>query len=148
VIVQVLIELFNRDITRCIKEIEAFKTEENIWRTYAGINNSAGNLCLHLIGNLNTYIGEQISKTGYIRDRELEFSSKGIPKADLVKGLESTLDVVVESLNKMNQRDLEKEYPLLVFKEKTSTLFFITHLSTHLNYHLGQINYLRRNLEP
>jgi hypothetical protein len=138
VIVEVLVELFNRDITRCIKEIEAFKNEENIWLTYAGINNSAGNLCLHLIGNLNTYIGEQIGKIGYIRNRELEFSSKGIPKADLIKNLENTLGVVSDSLNKMNQGDLEKEYPL----------FFITHLSTHLNYHLGQINYLRRNLEP
>jgi hypothetical protein len=41
-----------------------------------GISNSAGNLCLHLIGNLNHFIGATLGNTGYVRNREQEFSSK------------------------------------------------------------------------
>lgn len=42
---------------------------------------------------------------------------------------------------------LQQEYPILVFESKTSTEFFLIHLSTHLAYHLGQINYHRRLLD-
>ena len=73
---QVLTSLFNRDLDRLQKEIELYSNENTIWHTEKGIANSAGNLCLHLIGNLNTYIGKELGSTGYVRNRELEFSQK------------------------------------------------------------------------
>ncbi len=42
---------------------------------------------------------------------------------------------------------LEAEYPILVFDHKTSTEYLLVHLTGHLNYHLGQINYHRRLIE-
>ena len=65
------------------------------------ISNSAGNLCLHLIGNLNTYIGAQIGKTNYIRNRELEFSQKDIQQAELIAQIDATIAVVNNSLNQL-----------------------------------------------
>ncbi len=65
----------------------------------------------------------------------------------LIKMVEDTIIVVEDGLNKLNENDLEKEYPLLVFKEKASTGFFLIHLAVHLDYHLGQINYHRRLLD-
>jgi len=78
--------LFQRDLAKLKTEIESYQDEGNLWLTDKGISNSAGNLCLHLIGNLNTYIGAEICKTGYVRQRELEFSLKNIPRQGLLTG--------------------------------------------------------------
>jgi uncharacterized damage-inducible protein DinB len=139
--------LFNRDLKRLLNEIELYKNESDIWVIKGHINNSAGNLCLHLVGNLNIYIGKALGNTGYIRYRELEFSSKNIPKKELIKKVEDTIQAINQSLDNLNAELLETEFPILVFEEKTSTQFLLVHLTTHLSYHLGQINYHRRLIE-
>ena len=118
-----------------------------MWVVDKSIANSAGNLCLHLVGNLNAYIGAEIGKTGYVRNRDLEFSLKNIPQTQLVKMIEDTIVVVEGGLSNLNENDLDREYPLLVFKEKTSIGYFLIHLAVHLGYHLGQVNYHRRLLD-
>lgn len=144
---QTLIALFERDLNRVVDELQLYRNEINIWRIEKGITNSAGNLVLHLIGNLNAYIGNEIGKTGYVRNRAMEFSMKDIPREDLIVQLINTIDVVTSSLNLLTADDYEKEFPMLVLAEKTTTEYFIVHLLTHLNYHLGQINYHRRLIE-
>lgn len=144
--VETLKTLFNRDLNRLKSEIELYHYENDIWKIQEGIANSAGNICLHLVGNLNTYIGSAIGNTNYITNRELEFSSKDIPKSELIQKIEQTIDVINNSLVMLSEEDLKKDFPLLVFAEKTSTKFMLIHLNTHLAYHLGQINYHRRLL--
>jgi len=139
--------LFVRDLKKLSSEIEAYKKEENIWRTGQNINNSTGNLCLHIIGNLNWFIGAQLGKTGYIRQRELEFSSNNIPRSDLLIEIDKTRSMLNNSLDKITNDQLKAEYPILVFEQKTSTYYFLVHLTTHLAYHLGQINYHRQLLD-
>ena len=139
--------LFNRDLLKLKTEIESYQNESNIWKTPEGITNSAGNLCLHLIGNINTYIGAEFGKTGYVRNRALEFSLKNIPRADLLSKIEETIFVVNTALDNISEKDLKMEFPILVFEKKTSTEFMLIHLTTHLAYHLGQINYHRRLLD-
>ena len=102
---------------------------------------------MHLVGNLNTYIGAEFGKTGYIRNRAIEFSLKDILRAELIQKIEETIAVVDNALNTISEEELKKEYPLLVFENKTSTEFILVHLTTHLAYHLGQINYHRGLLE-
>ncbi|MGL2994155.1 DinB family protein [Flavobacterium sp. TSSA_36] len=139
--------LFKRDLTALIKELNTYQNENVIWATDKQIANSAGNLCLHLIGNLNTYIGAEIGKTGYIRDRALEFSAKNISKSELIQKIDETIIVVHQALDQLSEEDLETEYPLLVLDKKTSYVFFLVHLASHLAYHLGQITYHRRLLD-
>nr|WP_315177099.1 DUF1572 family protein [uncultured Flavobacterium sp.] len=146
-LIETLKTLFNRDLNQLKTEIESYQNESDIWKIQKGIANSAGNLCLHLVGNLNTYIGAEFGKTGYIRNRPLEFSLKDIPRAELLTKIEETIVVVDNALNTISEEELKKEYPLLVFENKTSTEFMLVHLTTHLAYHLGQINYHRRLLE-
>jgi len=146
-LIQTLQSLFDRDLKRLRAEIEQYKDEEKIWHFENQISNSAGNLCLHLIGNLNTYIGAQLGQTSYIRDRDLEFSAKNIPRAELLSKIDETIRVVSEILEKLNEDELKKEYPIIVFDKKTSTEYLLVHLTTHLSYHLGQINYHRRLLD-
>lgn len=145
--IQSLRKLFARDLGKLKTEIEQYKSEQSIWLVEGGIANSAGNLCLHLVGNLNTYIGAELGKTGYIRHRELEFSLKDIPRTELIAKVEETIAVVDAALATVTESQLNEEYPLEVLGGKMTTEFFLLHLLTHLSYHLGQVNYHRRLLD-
>lgn len=146
-IIDTLKTLFNRDLNRLIAEIELYNNEADIWKVKGQINNSAGHLCLHLVGNLNTYIGKELGHTGYVRNRELEFSSEPIPRQKLIQNVKNTIEIINQTLNNFDKNLLEAEYPMKVLEYKTSTVFFLIHLTTHLSYHLGQINYHRRLIE-
>lgn len=146
-IIESLKSLYNRDLNKLKLEIESYKSEESIWEIDKNISNSAGNLCLHLVGNLNTYIGAELGKTGYIRNRELEFSLKNIPRKELIEKVASTIKMIDSTLDKLSQEDLEKDYPTEPLGYKMTTEYFLIHLLSHLDYHLGQINYHRRLLD-
>ncbi len=144
---QILKSLYRRDLEKLKLEIDSYKDESKIWSVEKDVTNSAGNLTLHLIGNLNAFIGAEIGKTYYVRQRELEFSSKNIAKNELVQMIDDTLTVVENALDSMADEQFNEEYPLIVFTEKMMNGYFLTHLATHLAYHLGQINYHRRLLD-
>ena len=144
---QTLKTLFRRELEKLKKEIASYKDETKLWAVEKGIANSAGNLCLHLIGNLNNYIGKELGGTGYIRNRDLEFSQKDIPRLELLKKIDETILVVENALDKLTIQQLEEEYPAPVFNYTMTTGFFLVHLTAHLTYHLGQINYHRRFLD-
>ncbi|KAF2516564.1 DinB family protein [Flavobacterium foetidum] len=146
-ITEALKTLFNRDLNKLKTEIESYQNENTIWVVDKNISNSAGNLCLHLMGNINTYIGKNLGNTGYVRNRPLEFSLKDIPKTELIDKIENTILMVNKVLDSLTKTDLEAIYPEIVFEEEMTTGFFLIHLSTHLAYHLGQINYHRRLLD-
>ena len=139
--------LFTRDLQKLKQEIIAYKNEETMWIVEESISNAAGNLCLHLIGNLNAYIGVGLGKTDYIRNRELEFSAKNVPRATLIKGIEETITVVENGLDALNEEQLKGNFPIVIWEKESGMLFTLIHLTTHLNYHLGQINYHRRLLD-
>lgn len=144
---ETLATIFQRDIAKLYSEIEQYNSEEKLWLTERSIANSAGNLCLHLVGNLKTYIGAELGGFAYTRNRDLEFSLKDIPKIELLAMVAETRRIVDETLRKLPANTLQQEYPMLVFAEKTSTEFFLIHGVAHLSYHLGQINYHRRLLD-
>ncbi len=146
-IIETVKTLFARDLSQLRKEIESYKNEYNIWKAEHDIKNSAGNLCTHLIGNLNTFIGREIGKTDYIRNRDLEFSIKNVPREELLEKIDKTIEVVNLSLSKLDENTLQDEFPISVFGKKSSIEFMLIHLATHLSYHLGQINYHRRLLD-
>lgn len=146
-IINSLKALYSRDLNKLKMEIEAYQNEENLWKTDKNISNSAGNLCLHLVGNLNHFIGAQLGNTGYIRDRELEFSLKNVSRTELITKVEATAAMIDSVLSQLSEQDLKNEYPLVVFESKMTTDYFLIHLIAHLDYHLGQINYHRRLLD-
>lgn len=139
--------LYNRDLNKLKTEIEAYQNEKSIWEIDKNISNSGGNLCLHLVGNLSTYIGAELGNTGYIRQRDLEFSIKDIPKTELIGKIESLIKIVDSTLDQLSEEDLKKDYPQESLGYKMTTEYFLIHLLSHLNYHLGQINYHRRLLD-
>ena len=142
-----LLGLFERELNKLKEELNLYHEEHEIWLLKGAISNSAGNLCLHLIGNLSHFIGATLGNTGYIRYREDEFSLKNIPRQDLLTNIENCRLIVKNTLAKLSAADLEKEFPQQVFQKSINTEMMLMHLSTHLTYHLGQINYHRRLLD-
>jgi hypothetical protein len=139
-----LAALFARDIARLIQELRAFPDTESIWRTTAGVSNAAGTLALHLEGNLREYIGRQLGRIDYTRDRPLEFSARGVAREELIARLEAVKAAIPPVIAALSREQLEATYPEDVLKQPISTRQFLIHLLGHLNYHLGQVDYLRR----
>jgi uncharacterized damage-inducible protein DinB len=143
-----LTSLYTRDLTKLKQEIALYSNEANIWRVDERILNSAGNLCLHLVGNLNTYIGAQFGHTGYVRNRPEEFSLKDIPRKELMSKIEGTIEMIEAVVGTLTEEQLSSDYPQVVLEGGVvSTAYFLVHLATHLSYHLGQVNYHRRLLD-
>jgi hypothetical protein len=145
--VQELSTLFIRDLQKLQDEIEAFQEESNLWVITGQVKNASGNLCLHLVGNLNTYLGKNLGNSGYVRDRPAEFSRKAVPKSEILNLVKETSTMVQTVLSNLQSNDLLKRYPEDVLGYEMTTGYFLIHLYGHLSYHLGQINYLRRILE-
>lgn len=137
---------FENYLNQLVLELESFPSEESIWKVPSGIANSPGNLALHITGNLNHFIGAVLGKTGYIRERELEFSQKDVPRAVLIAGLRDAQALVVGILSEMDGNKKLADYPDS-FKGRTLSIDdALSHLLAHLAYHTGQVNYLRRML--
>jgi len=142
--ITILVQLFIRDLEKLKTEISSFKDEKNIWKISGDIKNSAGNLCLHLCGNLQHFIGAVLGNSGYVRNRDAEFSRKNVPLKELLSEIENTTRAVEKTLKELKEEKLQEIFPSNVFGDNMTTGFFLTHLATHLNYHLGQVNYHRR----
>ena len=142
-----LTAIFERDLNKLVEEINLYRDADSLWIIKESISNSAGNLCLHLVGNLNHFIGATLGHTGYVRHRDDEFSLKNIPRQDLVTNIKNCALVVKNTLDKLPAEDLDMDFPLEVFGRKVKTDFMLMHLTTHLTYHLGQINYHRRLID-
>ena len=144
---RVLASFYERDIRKLIEEVNLFKHEENLWRAQGAVMNTSGNLVLHIIGGLNHFIGATLAQTGYARNRDQEFIIKGLERKYLVDQLEELIPMINRTLNTLTHEDMEAEFPIFFDKPKTSTSYVLLQLLLHLNYHLGQVNYLRRILE-
>ena len=138
--------LFSRDLTRLSKQIEAFPNDKTLWEKLPGVINPAGNLALHIEGNLREFVGRQLGKLPYKRNRELEFSLRGLSRREIgtrIAELRQSIPAVIQDLS---AEQMELEYPEVVLEVATTTRQFLIHLYGHLNWHLGQIDYLRRSL--
>jgi hypothetical protein len=133
-----------RDLATLQNQLLAYQREEDLWVCPAGIPNSAGTLVMHLVGNMQHFIGAQLGNTGYIRDRDAEFTARNVPRADLEAGIQQAIDTVNATFERLEPAQLEEELPLELAGCRLTTSLFITHLATHLAYHLGQIDYHRR----
>lgn len=143
---EILAELYDRDIEKVKVEISQYENDADLWKVSDDITNSAGNLALHIAGNLKHFFGAVLGETGFVRDRDGEFSRTGVSKREIIADLDAAAAAVSLTLEKLSEADLEKTYPIEVFGKPQNIGSLLTHLSTHLNYHLGQINYHRRLL--
>lgn len=141
-----LAPLFRRDLTRLGQQIEAFPSDDLLWQTPPHFTNPPGNLVLHLEGNLREYVGRQLGNMPYARDRPLEFSTRGVSKQELIARVAELRQLIPSIIEKLSTEQMEKDHPEVVLEVAMSTAAFLIHLYGHLNWHLGQIDSLRRAL--
>ncbi|RNL75228.1 DUF1572 domain-containing protein [Sinomicrobium pectinilyticum] len=144
---EALIELFRQDLNRVKQEIELYNNESALWKIEHSIKNSGGNLCLHIIGNLKTFIGNGLAEIGYVRQRDLEFSAKNVDRAKMYAEIDETIEIVSQGIGKLKEDQIKGDFPMLIGGKETGMAFTLIRLHAHLNYHLGQINYHRRILD-
>ena len=80
-----------RELRALEREIAAYPDDATVWQTPSGISNSAGNLALHMAGNLRHFIGHALAGTNYVRDRNAEFSAKGMTRDELRAVIEESM---------------------------------------------------------
>jgi hypothetical protein len=139
-----LAALFTRDLARLIQELQAFPDTASVWTTAPGVTNAAGTLALHLEGGLRHFIGMHLGKIEYKRDRPLEFSARGVEQAELIARLEAVKQMVPRVIAGLSAAQLDADFPEVVLDRPLPTRQWLIHLNGHLNYHLGQVDYLRR----
>jgi hypothetical protein len=133
-----------RELQTFIREIEAFPSDDSVWHTRRGVTNSAGNLALHVCGNLQDFVGRVLGGSSYVRNRELEFSQREGPRATLVAELKTTIDVIKATLPEVTDETMAADFPMQLAGKTLNTAAFLVHLAAHLAFHLGQAGYLRR----
>lgn len=140
-----LIRNFEIEFDRLRSELRYYQKDESLlWKKAGNVNNPPGNLALHLVGNLNHFIGNMLGESGYQRNRKAEFELKDVPLTDLVALLNSTEEVVIEVIKNLGRDKLREKFPENVFGFEMSVSFMLIRLLAHLSYHTGQISYHRR----
>lgn len=143
----ILLRLYETNMTSLIEEVKAYKDERNMWKVQGEIANSGGNLVMHLIGNLRGFVGALIGGTDYVRKRNIEFTIKDVPRADMLAELDQTWADVKMTLSKVTDVDLAKVYDVPGTEHSLSGAVLLIYFLEHLAYHKGQINYHRRLLD-
>jgi hypothetical protein len=138
--------MLTRELRALRRELEAYENEADIWRLAPPIANSAGTLTLHLVGNLRSYVGAHLGTTGYVRDRDLEFRDRGVPRSELLSRIDITIRDVDQALAGVTDAQLAAPFPEAIAKMRLNTGDFLIHLAVHAGYHLGQVDYHRRLL--
>jgi uncharacterized damage-inducible protein DinB len=138
--------VITRELKALRREIETYPSDDDLWEVRAGITNPGGNLALHLAGNIQYFLGNVLGKNGYVRNRDAEFASKDVPRAELLREIDNAIEAVETGMSKVTEADLAKPYPESVGGVSSTTGAFLAHFATHLAYHLGQVDYHRRIL--
>lgn len=136
--------LLRRELAAVRRSVEAYPDEKSMWIERPGLPNTGGNLALHLAGNLQHFFGAVLGKTGYVRDRDSEFSRRGVPRAEVLKQLDAAALAVDAGMKGLSAERLAQPYPEQVGGRTIQTQEFVVHLLSHLAYHLGQLDYHRR----
>ena len=145
---QELATLFARELDRLANEIAAYPSDEALWSTAGAQRNAPGTLGIHVVGGLSTFIGAALGGTGYVRDRDREFSERDVPRDEVVRRIRACSDVVVPVLKNLDDEALDGTFPgpLPGQMQGSSTRAFLLFLAWHLGWHTGQVYYHRLGL--
>ena len=122
-------------------------SEEQFWRNPFSYGNSVGHLVLHLTGNLSYYIGARVAGTGYVRDRDLEFTDASRPpKSEVLRKFDDTIAMVAATIERQTEVDWTAPYTAEREPESKNRLTVFLRCASHFYHHVGQINYLSREL--
>jgi hypothetical protein len=130
------------ELQNAVREVANNLTEKELWTKPIEPGNSIGNLILHLTGNLNHFVGAQLGDSGYIRDREREFTETNGPARDaLLADLNAVVATFRNVVSRLTPGQLAGPHPEprlgMVYKG-------LVHLVAHFALHCGQMSYISR----
>lgn len=131
-----------RELAAIRAEVLAYPDDQSVWDMPSGAPNSGGTLVLHVCGNLRSNVGAGLGDSGYVRDRDAEFSTRGTSRAQLVALVDITATEVAAALDSLPPERLAGT--MTVAKATLPVRRGLLHLATHLAYHLGQLDFHRR----
>ncbi len=121
-------------------------SSEQFWRNPYAYGNSAGHLVLHLTGSLSYYIGAQIAGSGYVRNRDREFTETSRPaKEDVLRAFDRAMQTVVETIRKQSESDWNAPYSA-ERSEQENRFAIMLNCAAHADHHVGQVIYLSGEL--
>lgn len=136
--------IYERDLNALRREVEAYPEEDQLWQIVPGVSNTGGTLTLHLAGNLQHYLGSRLAGTGYVRNRDAEFSLRNLPRSRLLAEIEAAREAVRAALAGLSEERLAEEFPEVIAGSRFSIGEYLVHLTTHFAFHLGQLDSHRR----
>lgn len=142
--ISALLILFRRDLDGLRAEIELYPDDASLWRDVPGCPNPGGTLILHAVGNLRHFVGGRLAGSDYVRDREAEFADRDLSREELLTRVAAARSEVLAALEALDPASLPAPHPLPFGDLQPSTGLWLTHLATHLAFHLGQLDYHRR----
>jgi len=142
-------ELAARYLEECLDKVrlavERLDAEQIWWRPAPGTN-SAGNLILHLCGNLSLWILSGVGGRPYERDRSGEFAAdRSHGRSELLGRLEEVVVACRGVLGALAPEDLER--PAAIQGYTTDVLGAVFHAVEHMSYHTGQIVWIVKALQ-
>lgn len=136
--------ILTRDLAAVRREVEAYPDDRLLWAAVPGLANTGGVLVRHLCGNLQHFIGATLGGSGYIRNREHEFTGAPDSRAQLLSDIDRTIASLTQALPSITPAQLAAEFPIPIGEHRLTTERFLVHLAVHLGFHLGQLDYHRR----
>jgi uncharacterized damage-inducible protein DinB len=120
-------------------------TDEQIWMRGGANENAAGNLVLHLAGNVRQWIIASLGGSPDRRDRDAEFNARGgINKADLAARLCETVDAAALVIRALTPEQLTGTYEIQGYR--VSGVEVVFHVVEHFSQHTGQIIFVTKML--
>lgn len=137
--------IYGRELDRLADEIAAYRNDTDVWSTLGTQKNSPGTLAVHVVGGLMWFIGAALGHSGYLRDRDREFSERDLPRDEVVGRVRECRDTIVPVLQKLDDAVLDAAFPheTPARLQGITTRAFLLHLLWHLGWHVGQIYYHR-----
>jgi Protein of unknown function (DUF1572) len=139
-----LLTLFERELAAVRREVDAYACDDQLWQSVPGMSNVGGTLVLHLAGNLQHFLGTRLGQTGYVRNREAEFSRRNVARPELIAEIDAAGEAIKAGFAALTDAQLVDDYPEIIADRTVTIGQYLMHLSTHLAFHLGQIDYHRR----
>jgi hypothetical protein len=133
-----------RDLDSLAAQVGAYPSDADLWKSAPGMANPGGTLALHLAGNLRAFVGAELGQTGYVRDRDAEFSTRGLSRPEILARITAARLDVDQALARLPDSALAQRFPQEVGGARLTTGHLLLHLVAHFAYHLGQVDYHRR----
>jgi uncharacterized damage-inducible protein DinB len=133
------LEKYLQRIVRCLQLL----SEEEIWRRPNSASNTAGNVVLHLCGNVRQWVTSGIGGDADLRERDKEFAETGpIERQELIENLKSTVEEALETIDRVPVERFARELDIQGYR--VTGMIALARVYAHFSYHAGQIIYLTK----